>query len=364
MFVGLVGCASPETPPFKTGGVGVEGNSVYFTHSRMDFGTTSVKMPTSLVVNNVELLRPRGDCGAPALAGIGLLPAATAIGEIPDGMTSSFDVLWSGAVAVRIRVSYSVPYHCGTVNSSLSGTSTFTFFDNDRVVRVDEALQANTSGQALPGPSTCGCTSADPFRFESFWAFATGDVYDKTFTKKTVTDATACIPIDTMMVGVRYNSAGMVAEARGYPVVREQFGVDQANSWPANLPTIERSVSEVVVLPRDGADATACANAAAIIEDYPPIVLNGGETVMPDENGIYISTRTYNETLTVSTNARDMPSSFVLDVDMGATRHLKVTDDYGATQYNVQEIGNRVLLSLPAIGQKYQRSRVSIEPLD
>jgi hypothetical protein len=330
----------------------------------MDFGTTSVRMPKSFVVNNAELLRPPSDCGSPALAGVGLLPAAAAFAEVPDGMTSSFDVIWSGAVAVRIRVSYAVPYHCGTIDSSLTGTSTFTFFDNDRLVRVDEALQPNTSGQALPGPSTCGCASTDPFRFQSYWALASGDVYDKTYTKRTVTDATACVPIDTVMVGVRYMSAGMVADARTYPVIRDQFGVDQANSWPANVPAIERSVSQLVVLPRDASDPTACAKAAAIIEAYPPIVLNGGEMVMPDENGIYVATRKYEGDLTISTNARDMPSSFVLDVDMGGVEHLKVTDDYGATQYNVQAMGARLLLSLPAIGQNYQRSRGAIEPLD
>jgi hypothetical protein len=363
VLVGLVGCASPEAPPFKTGGVAVEGNSVYFTHSRMDFGTTSVRMPTSLLVNSVELLHPPNDCGSPALAGIGLLPAAAAIGDVPDGMTSAFDVVWSGAVAARIRVSYSVPYQCGSVTSSLGGTSTFTFFDNDRVVRVDEGLQSNTSGQALAGPTSCACASADPFRFQSFWALASGEVYDKTFTKGTVTDATACIPIDTVMIGARYKSAGMIAETRGYPVIRDQFGVEQANSWPASVPAVERSVSQLVVLPRDESDQMACAKAAAIIEDYPPIVLNGSEMVLPDENGIYVATRQYEETLTISTNARDMPSSFVLDVDMGRTNHLKVTDDFGDTQYNVQAMGSRLLLSLPAISRT-DRSRVSIEPLD
>jgi hypothetical protein len=329
----------------------------------MDFGTTSVRMPTSFLVNNVELLRAPSDCGSPALAGIGLLPVAAAIGEVPDGMTSSFEVVWSGAVAARIRVSYSVPYDCGTLMSSVSGTTTFTFFDNDRVVRVDEGLQSNTSGQALPGPASCGCTSADPFRFQSFWALASGEVYDKTFTKGTVTDATACIPIDTMMIGARYTSAGMVAEMRGYPVIRDQFGVDEANSWPAKVPVVERSVSELVILPRDESDHMACANAAAIIEDYPPIVLNGTEMVLPDENGIYVATGQYGGALTIATNARDMPSSFVLDVDMGGTKHLKVTDDYGDTQYNIQAMGSRLMLSLPAIARN-QRSRVSIEPLD
>jgi hypothetical protein len=71
-----------------------------------------------------------------------------------------------------------------------------------------------------------------------------------------VTDATACIPIDTMMIGARYKSAGMIAETRGYLVIRDPFGVENIQAMGSrlllSLPAIARNQrSRVSIEPLD-----------------------------------------------------------------------------------------------------------------
>lgn len=361
VVVGLVGCASPSSPPFL--GVSVESErTVYFGASMMDFGGTSILMPTRLDIDRAAVLEEPTTCGPLTRIGTALYPAVSAVGEAPDGRTTEFEIVWRGPVAARIRTGYEMPYECGGVMTKLTGTTTFTFFGNDRVIRVDENQIASTASQSLPASSACGCTTTAAYAHMSYWAFSSGQVHDKNFVIGPVQDAPACIAIDTVMIGMKYFGTSVFANNdAGHPIVEQTFGGTDGSNWPGGGAPA-KTTSELAAVPRGDDEAMACAQAIEHIEGYPPIVLNGGDEIVP-EDGIYHATKRYHETVTITTNMRSIPSSFVLEIDLDGAKHVRVTDDFGdKPTYNVQQLPDgHLLFDLPPISS-VSTSRISLEP--
>ena len=358
-LLAIAGCAEPGTPFFARGGVTFQNRTVYMGPTRMDFGSIATPLPTGFFLSDqnpeVQVLRARDTC-VPSLAGVQLYPVVTAVGDDPKGLQGALEVLMPGPAVLRLKATYEIPYTCGTASTKLTGTSTFTFFPDARIIRSDENLVGTTEN--LSTSAACSCSgTADPFSFTSFWAFERGEVYDETFAKKTVFDAPACIVIDKRFtLGIKYDGQRTSAgDATGYPIVGQEMSM-QMQSWPANHPP-QSAKSHVGVV--TGETAASCAEALAKLDDGRLAVDVASERLYA-KDGIYEATARAYRTPTEVRVPVNHPG-FALAIDLGGAKHARVRlGNDVSDNYLVQEFGEYVLFFFNGLDAG---NALTIEPL-
>jgi hypothetical protein len=355
----ITACANPGEAGFQRGGTSVgENRQIYFETWEMDFAQTGLGLPISLGRDNggPNLLKLRDPCRA-SLVGVGLSPAAMASGEPPGGINTEFKVVFGGPAVVRVQTSFELPYSCAQSGmQTLSGTSTFTFFPNGRVVRTDENLIATR--QALPDSTRCtaACSPGDAFHFTSFWGFVKeANIVDDQGVKGTVLDKPACVIAEGLTIGIKYTGNNTAAAIVDEGAIVKQELTPQMTSWPGDL-AAQRAQSQLVL--RNGIEPTDCGKVLAAL--YDPAVMIDGE-VAPIEDGIYLATQTPHRGRTQITTATALPDGFALLIDLGGATHARVKFNGQVTSYYIAQLdGPQPLFFLPPITSS---DTLTIEPL-
>jgi hypothetical protein len=356
LLLGLVACATPAESVVNNGGAGMLGDAVYFSTSRMDLGTLTLRLPTSLVVNGEDVLKPREACRE-SLIGVQLYPAAaTAVGDAAIGMTTAFDVDLHGSAVFRMTSSYSVPYSCTQSGMQmLTGSTTYTFFPSGRVIRRDHDLVATTT--PLPDSTRCtsACSPGDPFHFTSFWAFRTAEVVDAKGASGTVLNAPACVIANGATIAIKYSGTSTQAGNFNEGTIVSQDLAPSTQAWPGDLAPLQAE-SQILIQP--GTDPLGCKAVLDGLSD-PPLEING-ESIAADQ-GIYMATqKAYTGVTTIRASA-GQPFGFALMIDLGGADHARVTFDGNVSDYySVQVEGKYAVFYFPTMSTT---DVLTIEPL-
>lgn len=346
VLLAVAACAQPVTPFYTRGGPAIEsGHVVYFGAATADFGVDTVALPVSITANGMELLHPAENC-SPGLVGLSLSPATevNAATQVPS--RKPLVVEWPGRSVVRVRADIDVPFQCGSTSSQFAGASTFMFFSNDRIVRIDEGIRPSSVALA---DDACTCTGAlDPYRLTTFWSFANGTVHTSDYSPGPVTNKEACIDLGDVMVAVRYedtSSFSSISAATGVPIAEQQLLAPSSTTWAAGQEGA-RSVSHIAL--SVGTDKPAACREALDKITYPTVFVDDEE--VPVVDGIYRATaKRYTSPVHVGV-PQTTTQNFVLELDMGKVEHLRISiPDRVIDTYSVQQLGDHLLLDLPAL---------------
>ncbi|HTL35342.1 MAG TPA: hypothetical protein VL326_19570 [Kofleriaceae bacterium] len=345
-LLAVAACAEPPTPFFTKGGPLIENDSVvYFGAATAEFGTNTVALPLHITANGMDVLHPGNGC-APGLVGVSLAPAVEIDATTDAPSRVPLVPEWRGRSVVRVRAEINVPFQCGTASSQFIGTSTYMFFSNDRVVRIDEGIRPSSAALDDDACACAGAAPADPYRLTTFWSFRNGTVYDSQLVPGPVTNKAACIDLGDVMIAVRYEDTdSSISAAKGNPIAEQQLLPPSSAGWDAGQAG-SRSVSHVAFSVNSN-KAMACDEAMAKIT-YPTVFVEN-EAVLPVE-GIYRATaKRYASPVHVRV-PQNVTSNFVLELDMGQVDHLKISlPDRVIDTYVVQQLGDHLLLDLPAL---------------
>lgn len=344
VLFGVAACADPGTPFYTRGGPVVDnGTVVYFGAATAEFGSSTVALPLHISALGEDILHPAETC-TPGLVGLSLYPATELNAATPAPSRKELVTEWPGRSVARVRADIDVPFQCGQTTSQFTGSSTFMFFSNDRIVRIDENIQPSSAALA---DDACTCSGTpDPYSLKTFWTFRNGTVFNSDFMPGPVTNKEACIDLGDVMVAVRYEGMdSSISAGTGVPIAEQQLLPQSSTTWAAGQQGM-RSVSHVALAV--GTDRKmACEEAISKIT-YPTVYVENDS--VPVVDGIYRAiAKTYTSPVRVSV-PQTITQNFVLELDMGSVDHLRLTfPDRVLDTYTVQQLGTHLLLDLPAL---------------
>jgi hypothetical protein len=355
VLVGVTACAEPGTPFYTRGGPIVEnGNVVYFGAVAAEFGSNTVALPLHISANGADILHPAETC-TPGLVGLSLYPAMEVNAATQAPSRNPLVTEWPGRAVARVRADIDAPFQCGSSQSQFTGSSTFMFFSNDRIVRIDENIQPSSVALA---DDACTCSGTpDPYSLKTFWSFRNGTVFNTDFMPGPVTNKPACIDLGDVMVAVRYEGTdSTISATTGVPIAEQQLLPQSSTTWAAGQMGT-RSVSHIAL--SVGNDRQVACREAIEKITYPTVFVEND--AVPVVEGIYRATaKTYTSPVRV-TVPQMINQNFVLELDMGSVDHVRVSlPDRILDTYVVQQLGNHLLLDLPALNDGMELTIESI----
>ncbi len=142
-------------------------------HYTMRFSNDGFRYPSSFVVAGHELLAQGATCADESGLGIGLYPAGIIDGEVPvspESVTSQkLEVELETPFVVRVGLTWQVGL--GSCSGMFNGRTSFSFFKNGRIARMDEIVQTVGGVDASACLATCTTTSPS-WRVTTFSSFA------------------------------------------------------------------------------------------------------------------------------------------------------------------------------------------------
>jgi hypothetical protein len=333
------GCADPGEPFQQrlnlsqpmTGQQRINGPGYEMTLGR-DIDNTRLELPTSFRIADAYEVLASGMCPTEGLAGIAIYPGVIASGEVPA--TSSIRVTQQGAAIVQLAIDFEVDYQCGG-SQTLAGTTTYTFFTSNRIVRHDEITSSSTTTLSRPVPQPCGCANFDAnYFFTSFWSFNSDRLLDLEGDEVATGNALqrGCTRFGEHLLGVEWLQSGptRVVRPSGFPVSVYDFA-----AGVQTLPARSASVTSSINIGFNIADDRRCLDAHANLVRNP-IIVDGMQIFAEERSGLYIDTRVHTGgQFELRAEDGDVPP-FGIILDLGTAKYARVSRSQGA--YAVQQV--------------------------
>lgn len=321
----------------------------------LDFGSKAeFRLPTHLMVNQVDVLGIDDPCQGESRIGIAVSPAIQATAGGTNG-TYEIAVLAAGPAMAKVRVTYQIPYTCAFNEERMTGATEFTILPHGRIVREDIEVKPSTHTLSLNGD--CGCRAAadvgaDKLFFSSFWAFdpigasqidPKGNTIDKDATDEVYQ---ACTMYSRHAIGVAWEQrADTRARIHSNQAASHTLDFPTINDHLMLAPTPQSITSAIQISAKPLAQPLECGNVLALLADVP---LTIGDRLYgaTDHDGIYRDSAVHNEAFDIVAGDEAVPSGFAISVDLGGAHHAVLTRQNGTEQPAVaqRESANRFLL--------------------
>jgi hypothetical protein len=371
LLIGFAACAQPSgTSETNTQIIHVDfvDNKTRVTAPgyQMTFGAAgTVRLPEQLAIIGEF---PRGNvlgidtCPRESLIGASIYPGATTFGGQSlsaageTGTSDSFLELAGPAVA-RVRVTYSVPYSCGS-KQHLKGEQTMTFFPDGRIVRRDVVTSSDTE---LPGGVLCGCDNImvpdSGYFFTLSYAFASGaqivDNMERITQQGDLTEV--CARFTDATIGLRWLDA---SNTRISPNAQPSFVLDMMTSSSAPFPVVSNATHVSHMMIASANTSPSCGGVLAQMTQVPIVV--DDMTITAGSDGIYTDAREHASAFSIHATKAVPP--FALLLKLGD--HAKITSSVHADKafFTVQivDTGSKILWFRDGLAAG---ELVTIEPL-
>jgi hypothetical protein len=155
---------------------------------KLRFASSGFHLPDQLQIDNVDVMgHATSPCWGESGTGFAVMPMPRVSGDPLDGgvqaINSDFQATMTGPVVVQLKTTWSTRWSfaagpmsmCSTdMAHTTSGSSTFTVFPDDHIVRHDVLTEANPNLEQLM-PDRCRCADMpkadNAFILSSYWAF-------------------------------------------------------------------------------------------------------------------------------------------------------------------------------------------------
>jgi hypothetical protein len=315
---------NPRTSQIQVHGPGYE----------MTFQQRDTRLPESLrIASAVEALDGTAQCPQESLAGIAVFPATHVAGNVTDdAISSSIEVVESGAGVVSVAVTYEVPYSCMGAQS-VRGTTTYTFYSSNRIVRHD---RVSATMNDLVGTTGCACNggTANMWFFTSYWAFNTPRLVDRAavpFTDGRAARET-CAQVGNHLIAHAWSEGRTRTALANHNATVYDFDTDGT----LNADTYEVTSAIQIGFGDDDRNIpvpeSKCNELHQGLIDVPLTV--DGTRIETNEHGFYVDPNVHTGgTFELLADDGDIPP-FGVVLDIGSSRHVRVARSEGS--YSVQ----------------------------
>jgi hypothetical protein len=288
-------------------------------------GAGNVHLPVGLRIEGVEVLGAGDECYNEEKIGVAVFPAINVHGATPadPSLTNTIEAVLDGPIVSQVRIEFGASYACNGPQQ-ITGETTFTFFPSGRIVRNDLAISPTTT-TATGADCTCANDAVATYFFTSFWAFQV-DAAGAQVTRAgepaadVLAEPGACTLYPDRAIAVNFGGATTRYPANG--AFTHAFDL-----VPGDVPQIEPDskdlTSAIQISNRGGLAPADCDALFAALDDPQVLQVEDAAPQNTNLHGIYEIDSPRPNGVTFRAMAK-IPGGFVVNVDLGGVRHLRM----------------------------------------